>query len=64
MKRLFSAAALSVVLAFSAASITPAFAAPKKIDRNSEEHKKWKEEFAKKHNIKAKKDAKKPAKKK
>lgn len=52
-------AALTVALAF--VFTAPAFA---KVDKDSPEHKEWVEKYRKKHDIKGKPAAKKPAKKK
>lgn len=63
MKKLFAAA----IIGFSMVVAGSALAAPKKVDRNSAEHKAWVENFKKKHDIKPKAAAKpkatKPAKK-
>lgn len=71
MKKILAAIAISFSVLLAGPGISTAFAQAKKVDRNSEEHKKWQEEFKKKHNIKDKKapekkkaPAKKPAEKK
>lgn len=66
MKKLLAAVAISFSVLLAGPGISTAFAQAKKVDRNSEEHKKWQEEFKKKHGIKDKKapEKKKPAEKK
>lgn len=66
MKKIFAAAAISFSILVTGPGIGTAFAQAKKVDRNSEEHRKWQEEFKKKHGIKEKKapEKKKPAQKK
>lgn len=60
MKTFLAALVIGVGVLATGPSFNTAFADPKKVDRNSEEHRRWQEEFRRRHGIEDKKPAQRP----